>query len=128
MASSLDLKNIISNWQNSNDRVNAHWSGTFDEYLQLIKQNPKSTRNAYQRMYDMIMEAGTEEYVDFKKQVVRYKFFDDAASNGKDAVFGLDIALMKLVNVLKGRFARIRNRKAGYFIAWPSGKREVDDL
>ncbi|MBK9322192.1 MAG: serine protein kinase [Bdellovibrionaceae bacterium] len=101
MASSLDLKNIISNWQNSSDRVNAHWSGSFDEYLQLIKQNPKITRNAYQRMYDMIMEAGTEDYVDFKKQVVRYKFFDDASNNGKDAVFGLDIALMKLVNVLR---------------------------
>ena len=101
MASSLDLKSIISNWQNSSARTNAHWSGSFDEYLQLVKQNPKSTRNAYQRMYDMIMEAGTEEYIDFKKQVVRYKFFDDAANNGKDAVFGLDIALMKLVNVLR---------------------------
>lgn len=101
MASSLDLKHIVSNWQNSGDRVNAHWSGSFDDYLGLVKQNPKVTRNAYQRLYDMIIEAGTEEYIDFKKQVIRYKFFDDAANNGKDAVFGLDIALMKLVNVLR---------------------------
>jgi serine protein kinase len=101
MASPFDLKNIVSSWQNSADRANAHWSGTFDEYLQLVKQNPKVTRNAYQRMYDMIIESGTEDYIDFKKQVVRYKFFDDSANNGKDAVFGLDIALMKLVNVLR---------------------------
>jgi len=101
MASPLDLKNIFSNWQNSGDRMNAHWSGSFDDYLALVKQNPKVTRNAYQRLYDMIIEAGTEDYIDFKKQVVRYKFFDDAANNGKDAVFGLDIALMKLVNVLR---------------------------
>lgn len=101
MASSLDLKHIVSNWQNSGDRVNAHWSGNFDDYLALVKQNPKITRNAYQRLYDLIIEAGTEEYIDFKKQVIRYKFFDDAANNGKDAVFGLDIALMKLVNVLR---------------------------
>lgn len=101
MASSLDLKQVISNWQNSSERVNAHWSGSFDDYLALVKKNPKITRNAYQRLYDMIIEAGTEEYVDFKKQVIRYKFFDDAANNGKDAVFGLDVPLMKLVNVLK---------------------------
>lgn len=101
MASTLDLKQIVSNWQNSGDRVNAHWSGSFDDYLALVKHNPKVTRNAYQRLYDMIIEAGTEEYIDFKKQVIRYKFFDDAANNGKDAVFGLDIALMKLVNVLR---------------------------
>ncbi len=101
MASPLDLKQIVTNWQNSGERVNAHWSGSFDDYLALVKKNPKVTRNAYQRLYDMIMEAGTEDYVDFKKQVTRYKFFDDAANNGKDAVFGLDVALMKLVNVLR---------------------------
>lgn len=101
MASPLDLKQIVSNWQNSGERVNAHWSGSFDDYLALVKKNPKVTRNAYQRLYDMIMEAGTEDYIDFKKQVTRYKFFDDAANNGKDAVFGLDVALMKLVNVLR---------------------------
>lgn len=101
MASPLDLKQIVTNWQNSGERVNAHWSGSFDDYLAIVKKNPKVTRNAYQRLYDMIMEAGTEDYIDFKKQVTRYKFFDDAANNGKDAVFGLDVALMKLVNVLR---------------------------
>ncbi len=101
MTSPLDLKQIVSNWQSSGDRVNAHWSGSFDDYLAMVKKNPKITRNAYQRLYDMIIEAGTEEYIDFKKQVVRYKFFDDAVNGGKDAVFGLDVALMKLVNVLR---------------------------
>jgi serine protein kinase len=51
-------------------------------------------------MYDMIVDEGTENYVDFKKDVIRYKFFDDTFNNGKDAVFGLDVQLMKLVNVL----------------------------
>src|SRR5690606_26011827 len=72
-----------------------------EEYLNIVKQNPKVTRNAYQRMFDMIVEEGTETYLDFKKEVVRYKFFDDVYNNGKDAVFGLDVQLMKLVNVLK---------------------------
>lgn len=101
MASKVDLKGLVGQWQNQTNLAKLHWSGTFEEYLNLVKTNPRITRNAFQRMYDMIVESGTEEYTDFKKQVIRYKFFDDAASNGKDAVFGLDIALMKLVNVLK---------------------------
>ena len=100
MASKVDLSKLISN---SKDQkiYHANWQGTFQDYLDLVKQDPRITRNAFQRMYDMIIESGTEEYVDFKKSVVRYKFFDDSHNNGKDAVFGLDVTLMKLVNVLR---------------------------
>ncbi len=101
MASKFDLGPIVSNWKNSSAHAKAHWAGTFAEYLDLVKANPKITRNAFQRMYDMVVEPGSETYTDFKKEVTRYKFFDDAPSNGKDAVFGLDVQLMKLVNVLK---------------------------
>lgn len=97
----VDLKSIVSNWQTENGIYHVNWSGSFEDYLDLVKQNPKITRNAFQRMYDMIIEAGTEEYIDFKKPVIRYKFFNDAGNNGKDAVFGLDVPIMKLVNVLK---------------------------
>lgn len=92
---------MVSNWQSSSSVAKLHWSGSFDEYLRMVKENPRITRNAFQRMYDMIMEAGTEEYIDFKKPITRYKFFDDAANNGKDGVFGLDVPIMKLVNVLR---------------------------
>ncbi|MBX2996182.1 MAG: serine protein kinase [Bdellovibrionaceae bacterium] len=97
----VDLKSIVSNWQTEHGIYHANWSGTFNEYLDLVKADPRITRNAFQRMFDMIVEAGTEDYIDFKKPVVRYKFFDDAKNNGKDAVFGMDVPLMKLVNVLK---------------------------
>lgn len=101
MASNFDFNSIVSNWQKENPLAQSQWSGSFEEYLDLVRKNPRVTRNAFQRMYDMIVEAGKEDYLDFKKQVVRYKFFDDGRNNGKDAVFGLDIPLMKLVNVLK---------------------------
>jgi len=101
MSASINFRAIVEKWQQTNSSSTQHWTGTFTEYLELVKKNPKITRNAYERMYDMIMEAGTEEYVDFKKHVIRYKFFDDKDNNGKDAVFGLDVQLMKLVNVLK---------------------------
>ncbi len=102
MSSSINLRAIIemSNSQNSG-KATTQWTGSFNDYLELLKKNPKVTRNAYQRMYDMVIEAGTEEYIDFKKHIVRYKFFDDIPNDGKDAVFGLDVQLMKFVNVLK---------------------------
>jgi serine protein kinase len=101
MATKVDLQSLVKNWESQQGGTSVNWSGTFNEYLDLVKANPRITRNAFQRMYDMVIEAGTEEYVDFKKPVVRYKFFDDGKNNGKDAVFGLDVPLMKLVNVLK---------------------------
>ncbi len=101
MASKFDLQSLVTNWESSSSLAKEHWSGTFGEYLDLVKANPTITRNAYQRMYDMIVEPGMETYTDFKKEVTRYKFFDDIGNNGKDAVFGLDVQLMKLVNILK---------------------------
>jgi serine protein kinase len=99
--SKIDLSSLVKNWQTTSGIFNANWTGTFQDYMELIKANPKITRNAFQRMYDMIIESGTEEYIDFKKPIIRYKFFDDIKNNGKDAVFGLDLPIMKLVNVLK---------------------------
>lgn len=77
------------------------WEGTYAEYLEMIKEDPNICRNAYQRLYDLIASFGFEEYTEYKKKIVRYKFFDDPFENGKDAVFGIDIHLMKLVRVLR---------------------------
>ncbi|MCA9520429.1 MAG: serine protein kinase, partial [Myxococcales bacterium] len=93
--------NRIAKFQNVEEFQDHHWTGTFEEYLQLVKRNPKVTRTAHQRLYDMVLSFGTEEYFDNKKKIVRYNFFNDPIDNGKDAVFGLDIPLMKLVNFFK---------------------------
>lgn len=77
------------------------WEGSYEEYLQVVRERPKVTRNAFQRVYDMVLSYGTDEYVDNKKKLTRYRFFQDPIDNGKDAVFGLDIPLMRLMNVLK---------------------------
>ncbi len=77
------------------------WEGSFEDYLEVVRQNPQVTRNAYQRAYDMVIRHGIEEYTDNKKKLVRYNFFKDEQNGGADAVFGLDIPLMRLVHVLK---------------------------
>ena len=49
----------------------------------------------------MVLSYGSEEYQDNKKKLLHYNFFDDPRNDGNDAIFGLDIPLMRLVNVLK---------------------------
>ena len=103
--------------------------GSFNDYLNLIRENPKITRNAFQRMYDMVMEKGTDEYVDVKKQIVHYKFFDDAENDGKDAVYGAAIPLMKLVNVLcRAAALGYGTEKRVILLHGPVGSGEVHDL
>jgi serine protein kinase len=77
------------------------WEGSFEEYLKIVRQTPQVTRNAFQRVYDMIIRYGTEEYTDNKKKLIRYNFFKDEGSGGQDAIFGLDIPLMRLVHMLR---------------------------
>ncbi|MGB0680545.1 MAG: PrkA family serine protein kinase [Polyangiales bacterium] len=78
-----------------------HWEGSFEDYLSIVRERPEVTRNAYQRLYDMIISYGEEEYIDSKKRLIRYPFFSDPIDSGKDAVFGLDIPLMRLVHLLQ---------------------------
>jgi serine protein kinase len=64
-----------------------------------VKKRPLIVRSSYQRMYDMILSYGREEYVDSRKRLIRYPFFRDEQNGGNDAIFGLDIPLMRLVHV-----------------------------
>ncbi len=78
-----------------------HWEGSFDDYLDVVAENPRVLRNAYQRLYDLITSFGYDEVTDGKETSRQFKFFDDPLGGGKDAVFGLSRPLMDLVNNLK---------------------------
>ncbi len=95
------LIQTIASLQNQKVFAELSWQGNFEEYLALVRQHPSVTRTAFQRVYDMILSYGTEEYLDNKKRLMRFNFFKDAQHGGQDAIFGLDIPLMRLVSVLK---------------------------
>src|SRR5215470_13812783 len=101
MSTGTDLIAKIASRQNLADYQKKHWHGSFAEYLDIVRKDPKVTRTAYQRLYDMILSFGTEEVVVNKEKLARHKFFDDPIEGGQDAVYGLDRTLMSLVNVLK---------------------------
>jgi serine protein kinase len=76
-----------------------HWEGSFRDYLGICERNPGVARNAWQRMVDMIESHGCEH--GGEGAVPRWKIFDDPFSGGRDAVFGLDLALDRLVRTLR---------------------------
>jgi serine protein kinase len=86
---------------NLGDYRKKHWEGSFEQYLDIVRDHPEVTRTAYQRLYDMILSHGVEEYYENKEKHQRFKFFTDHAENYGDAIYGLDRILLSLVNAFK---------------------------
>ncbi len=115
------LYETITDCINKEQHEKLHWRGTLKDYLEIIEENPMVSRSAWQRLYDMILSYGTSEYVEYKKKITHYKFFDDPIHNGGDAVFGLDIPLMKLVKVIESAAQRLGAEKRVILLHGPVG-------
>src|SRR5690606_8282551 len=111
----------ISALQDHQSYQEQHWEGSFEDYLRIVQKNPKVTRTAFQRLYDMILSYGKTEYIDNKKKLIRYHFFLDETNGGKDAIYGLDIPLMKLVNVFKAAAEGYGTEKRVILLLGPVG-------
>ena len=95
LASIIDRKLDVSHFREQ------HWEGSFGDYLDLVLDNPAVARNAFQRVYDMILSYGVESITQFKQEITKYKFFSDPVDHGTDAIFGLERPLMQLVDFFK---------------------------
>lgn len=119
--SKVDIRSFMAeNYQIDNFK-HLHWEGNFQDYLDVVTQNPKITRNAFQRLYDMIMSFGTSGYQEYKKDVIRYNFFNDPFDSGKDGVYGIDVHLMKLVNFFKSAASGYGTEKRILLLHGPVG-------
>ncbi len=121
MSTGTDLIAKIASRQNLADFQKKHWHGAFADYLDIVRTDPKVTRTAYQRVYDMILSHGTEETIVNKEKFTRFKFFDDPANGGQDAIFGLEKTIMSLVNVLKSAAARYGTERRVLLLHGPVG-------
>ncbi len=97
----MELIERLAAYHNREEFRDLNWTGTFADYLTLVVSSPEVTRSAHARLYDMVVSHGVTEYMDSKKKIVRYNFFLDEANGGRDAVFGIDVPLMRLMDVLK---------------------------
>jgi len=96
-----DILSIVDRHLDSQKFRQQHWEGSFYDYLDLVLANPRLARNAFQRIYNMVLHFGTKKYSALRQDYVHYNFFDDPIDKGTDAVFGLDGYLMRLVDFLK---------------------------
>ncbi|MBX6396480.1 MAG: protein prkA, partial [Alicyclobacillaceae bacterium] len=80
----MDLREKLEAYRRQEESL--AWEGTFLDYLDLVRQNPRIAQSAHSRIYHMIVSAGVEMVGEHK----RYKFF-------ADELFGLDEALERLV-------------------------------
>ena len=76
------------------------WEGSFQEYLALVEQRPETVRNAWMRLLDMIESHGFEA-PQVRGGPKRWKIFDDPFDEGRDAIFGLDEPLARLVRTIR---------------------------
>ena len=97
----VNFLSAIANTPSAQEYQELNWEGSLEDYLKLVQDNPRVTRNAFQRIYDMILSYGIDDYVEQKKKITRYRFFRDDRHNGRDAVYGIDQSLNHLVDIFK---------------------------
>jgi serine protein kinase len=101
VAGAQTLLTLIKQKQDLQGYRERHWTGTLQDYMEIVMSNPKVARNAYQRLYDMILSHGFTDYTRHHDRHVHYRLFDDPIDAGRDAVFGLDAPLTRLVHNVK---------------------------
>ncbi|WP_336784764.1 PrkA family serine protein kinase [Paenibacillus sp. MMO-177] len=80
----MDIFKRISEYQTESEKL--AWTGSFREYIELLREDPTPAMTAHARVYEMIESFGVEDDNGRK----RYKFFEQE-------IFGLDRAVEKLV-------------------------------
>ena len=121
MTSAEDIFSVIAENVRTDRFREQHWEGSFQEYLELVTKHPQIARNAFQRIYEMIIHFGSERYTHVRDELVRYHFFTDPIDNGTDAIFGLDRPLMNLVDFFKSAARRYGTEKRILLLHGPVG-------
>jgi len=96
------LNKLLGNFDRSKFRV-LHTEMSFGQYVDECCKNPKLIRNAWQMIWDMVLEKGTYQVEEYRKTYTYYKFFD----NPHNPIIGLTPtkdALMKFIRGAAGGY------------------------
>jgi serine protein kinase len=121
MSDKVSILRKIEQIQDTSGFLDLHWEGSFEDYLEIVRQDPKVTRTAYQRIYDMLVSYGFEEYTRNRESLIHYRFFDDPFENGRDAVFGLDKPLMELTRIFQSAARKYGTERRVLLLHGPVG-------
>jgi serine protein kinase len=50
-----EIISLVAQRQDLEQFRRKNWEGTFEEYLDIVRSEPRSTRNAFERIYDMVL-------------------------------------------------------------------------
>jgi len=121
MANDRNLMGIIDSMAQDEQFQEIHWEGTFEEYLELVMKKPMGLRTSFQRIYDMVISHGVEEYTEHKEKLQRYHFFSNEKFGGRDTVYGLEKPLMHLVNIFKSAARKYGTERRVLLLHGPVG-------
>ncbi len=58
MNSGREIISLVAQRQDLDQFRRKNWEGTFEDYLDIVRGEPRVTRNAFERVYDMVMSYG----------------------------------------------------------------------
>ncbi len=87
------------------------WEGTFAQYFEIATRQPSVARLSHDRIYDMIIDAGTETT---RQGDLRYKFF-------ANDIFGLEKPLQQIAEYFHSAAQRLEVRKRILLLMGPVG-------
>ncbi len=106
----MDLMERLAQYRSEEEKLN--WEGTFADYLEMVKANPRIARLSHARIFDMIMAAGVERRGDHEPP--KYRFFSDE-------LFGLEKPLQHIVEYFSSAAQRLEVRKRILLLMGPVG-------
>src|SRR5918999_4560679 len=98
--------------QYRSEEAKLRWEGSFAEYFELVKKNPKIGRLAHARVFDMIMAGGVEPHGE--NEPPTYGFFTHE-------LYGVDHALRQVVDYFSSAAQRLEVRKRILLLMGPVG-------
>jgi serine protein kinase len=112
----MDFKKLIESFNKENFSVLNKEMGFYD-YLDMVLEKPRLARNAYQMIYDMIIEKGFSKFEQYRKTYTHYNFFDDV----EIPIVGLEETKDELVKFIRGAAGGYGTEKRVLLLHGPVG-------
>ena len=108
--------------ENSSKRNVSEEILSFDEYLQLVQQEPWVTRDTFQLLHDMLLSSGVDHAISPGKPIKHhYQFFENSDRVGAYVVFGQQKAKENLVEKINNASRGLEASKRLWILLGPPG-------
>ncbi len=106
------------------NRERKHWSGTFIDYLEKVREDPSLVKHAHARIYDMIRQEGASDINDTDDPRIRHLFKDESLrvfNFFREEFFGIEEALAEIVRYFQSAAMRGEENRQVLYLMGPVG-------